>query len=341
MECYCYLRNVTDLLSDGNTPCKAAIWWTVQWTGNSLWVQEWTITQFLPMTSHVFTNSGRKFWPGKFLRYALYVGGRGHIVVVDLEELDNFGAPEVRARRLNAKEVITTRSDEKLIFPIADWKVKLFGDQVLRKSTFIWEHPEGAPGNRWQGTSWKRRSLRRSSWRIRRVSTIRLNSGRRWSSERLLLVLLELFPPSPRGSKSQTLFGRKKNQINWRDQSHAYYLKMSCRKAVLMIIGTLMGIEICQRSGQHSPSSQYWMRYFQTRRHGPERDWRKSEEHRGQILCGQKYCQTCQKQVNQRKSKNGLLRSRSSTMQGRRGAFILSIQRMKSWRKPWRTRRRS
>ena len=27
-------------------------------------------------------------------------------MVVDLEELDNFGAPEVRARRLNAKEVI-------------------------------------------------------------------------------------------------------------------------------------------------------------------------------------------------------------------------------------------
>ena len=69
-------------------------------------------------------------------------------MVADLEELENLGAPEIHARRLNVKEVITPKSDDNFMFPVADGKIKLFGrDQVLRTSTFIQEHPDGAPGN--------------------------------------------------------------------------------------------------------------------------------------------------------------------------------------------------
>ena len=52
--------------------------------------------------------------------------------------------------RLNAKEVLTPMSGEKFMFPIADGTVKLSGgDQVLRTSTLIRDHPDQGeePGN--------------------------------------------------------------------------------------------------------------------------------------------------------------------------------------------------
>ena len=59
-------------------------------------------------------------------------------MVADTEELEETGASELRARRLNAKEVLTPMSGEKFIFPIADGTVELSGgDQVLRTSTSI------------------------------------------------------------------------------------------------------------------------------------------------------------------------------------------------------------
>ena len=72
-------------------------------------------------------------------------------MVADLEELENVGLPEIHARRLNAKEVITPESGEKLKIPVADGKIKLFGrHQVLRTYTLIQNFPEGAPGNQSQ-----------------------------------------------------------------------------------------------------------------------------------------------------------------------------------------------
>ena len=68
-------------------------------------------------------------------------------MVADLVELENLGAAEIHARRLNAKEVITPKSGENIIFPDADGKVNLFGrDQVLRTSTLMQEHPERGEG---------------------------------------------------------------------------------------------------------------------------------------------------------------------------------------------------
>ena len=55
---------------------------------------------------------GKKVLQGIFLGYALCARnlGRRHI---DLEELENIGAPEIYARRRDAKEVITPKSGEK------------------------------------------------------------------------------------------------------------------------------------------------------------------------------------------------------------------------------------
>ena len=64
-------------------------------------------------------------------------------MVADIEELVRLDASEIHARRLHAKEVLTTMNGEKFIFPIADGSLKLDGgDQVLRTSTLIRDRPD-------------------------------------------------------------------------------------------------------------------------------------------------------------------------------------------------------
>ena len=62
MECYTYLRNVTDLLSDGKTPYERRF--------GSL-VEYYPITAKDQSRIHQF---GKKVLPGLFLGYALYAG---------------------------------------------------------------------------------------------------------------------------------------------------------------------------------------------------------------------------------------------------------------------------
>ena len=51
-------------------------------------------------------------------------------------------ASEIYSKRLNAKEAIFPKENGKFIFPIADGRIKLpGGDQELRTSTLIREHP--------------------------------------------------------------------------------------------------------------------------------------------------------------------------------------------------------
>ena len=64
-------------------------------------------------------------------------------MVADIEDLEKMDAPEIHAKRLNAKEVITPNIVDECVFPVADQTVKLSGgDQVLRTSTLIRDHSE-------------------------------------------------------------------------------------------------------------------------------------------------------------------------------------------------------
>ena len=64
-------------------------------------------------------------------------------MVADIEELGKMDASEIHAGRLNAKVVLTPKNVEKFIFSIADGTVNFSGgDQVLRTSTFIRDHPD-------------------------------------------------------------------------------------------------------------------------------------------------------------------------------------------------------
>ena len=62
MECYTYLRNVTDLLSDGKTPYERRFWATIQRTDYSIWVHWLSITLLLRRTSLESINLERKFY---------------------------------------------------------------------------------------------------------------------------------------------------------------------------------------------------------------------------------------------------------------------------------------
>ena len=139
MDCYTYLRNVTDLLSDGKTPYER--FFGQPFSGPI--IPFGSLVEYHPKTAkdqsriHQF---GKTVLPGLFLGYALYAVGiwKGDVLVADLEELETMDASEIYSKRLNAKEVIFPKEKGEFIFPIADGRIKpLEGDQDLRTSTLI------------------------------------------------------------------------------------------------------------------------------------------------------------------------------------------------------------
>ena len=105
MECYTHLRNVTDLLSDGKTPCERRF-------GQPLKgpiIPFGSLVEYHPTTAkdqsriHQF---GKKVLLGLFLGYALYAGGiwKGDVLVADLEELETKDASEIYSKRLPKKK---------------------------------------------------------------------------------------------------------------------------------------------------------------------------------------------------------------------------------------------
>ena len=142
VECYNYLRNVTDLLPDGKTPFERRFGQPFK----GPIIPFGSLVEYHPITAkdqsriHPF---GKKVLPGLFLGYALYVREiwKGDVLVADLEELETMDASEIYSKRLNAKEVIFPKQGE-FIFPIADGRIKpLGGDQDLRTSTLVRDNP--------------------------------------------------------------------------------------------------------------------------------------------------------------------------------------------------------
>ena len=143
MECYTYLRNVTDLLCDGKTlyerrfgqPKKGPI------------IPFGSLVEYHPVTAKDQSRihqSGKKVLPGLFLEYALCAGGiwKGDVLFADLEEFETMDVSEIYSKRLNAKTVIFHKEKGEFIFPIADGRIQpLGGDQDLRTSTSTRQRP--------------------------------------------------------------------------------------------------------------------------------------------------------------------------------------------------------
>ena len=143
MECYTCLRNVTDLVSDGKTPYERRFGQPFK----GPIIPFGSLVEYYPISAkdqsriHQF---GKKVLRGLFLGYALYTGRiwKGDVLVADLEELGMMDASEIYSKRLNAKEVKFSKENGKIIFPIADGRIKhLGGDQGVRTPTLIRQQP--------------------------------------------------------------------------------------------------------------------------------------------------------------------------------------------------------
>ena len=128
MECYTYLRNVTDLSSDANTPYERRFGQPFK----GPIIPFGSLVEYHPITAkdqYRIHQFGKKVLPGLFLGYALYAGGiwKGDVLIADLEELETMDASEIYSERLNAKEVIFPKEKGEFIFPIADGRIKTLG----------------------------------------------------------------------------------------------------------------------------------------------------------------------------------------------------------------------
>ena len=125
MECYCCLRNIQDLLSDGRTPYERRF--GMPFDGPVIPCA--AVVRYHPISAKDISRVhpfGPKVLPGTFLVYVLYAGGiwKGDIMIADIEELEEMDASEIHARRLNAKKVLTPMKGDNFIFPVADGTVK-------------------------------------------------------------------------------------------------------------------------------------------------------------------------------------------------------------------------
>ena len=136
VECYTYLRNIQDLLSDGKTPYERRL--GKPFKGS-----------IIPFGSLVEYHTISAKDQSRMHGYELYAGGvwKGDVLVADIEELESMDASEIYSTRLNAKEVIFPKENGK--HPVADGRIKLpGGDQDLRTPTLIRDHPIRGEGQR-------------------------------------------------------------------------------------------------------------------------------------------------------------------------------------------------
>ena len=143
MECYTYLRNVQDILSDGKTPYERRFGKPFTGPINPFG----SLVEYHPISAkdqsriHRF---GKKVLPGLFLGYALYAGGfwkGGRTRRRPWRVGDDGRIGNLLEKTQYERGDISQRKRE-FIFPIADGRIKtLGGDQDLRTSTLVRHRP--------------------------------------------------------------------------------------------------------------------------------------------------------------------------------------------------------
>ena len=148
MECFSYLRNVTDLLSDEKTPNERRF-------GQPLKgpiVPFCSLVEYYPIIAkdqsriHQFGKKVYLDFSSDTLctREGIW---KFDVLVADGMELETMDSSGIYSKRLNAKEVIFFKQGE-FIFPIADGRIKTSGgDQELRRSTLIRPRPIQGEGH--------------------------------------------------------------------------------------------------------------------------------------------------------------------------------------------------
>ena len=269
MECYTYLRNIQDLLSDGKTPYERRFGQPFKGPV----IPFGSLVEYYPISAkdqskiHQF---GKKVLPGLFLGYALYAEGiwKGDILVADIEELDTMHVSEIYSTRLNANEVIL-HPKRKIHFSSRRWTNQTFWRRSGTENTHF---DTGTPNSR--------RKSQRFSWRIRRVSFHHYFK----THFRMPVKRQMIFGPCQETSytaitlNTESIFTRREKNhslCHWNTFTSPELHKriwMSCKKAASITIGISMGQEICLIIGQVSLSLLCWKRSLQTDICGPGRD---------------------------------------------------------------------
>ena len=145
MECYTYLRNIQDLLSDGKTPYERRFWEPF----NGPIIPFGSMIEHHPISAedesrlHQF---GKKVLLDIFLGYVLIECGiwKGDIRSQTLRGLENMDTSEIHAPRLSAKAELTPQMEENFIFLTADGTAKLsLRVHEFREPTLRREQPVG------------------------------------------------------------------------------------------------------------------------------------------------------------------------------------------------------
>ena len=105
MECYCCLRNIQDLLSDGKSPHERRFGMPF----NGPVIPCGAMVEYHPISAKDISRLhqfGSKVLPGIFTGYVLYAVGiwKGDIIVADIEELEDMDASELHASVNAAKK---------------------------------------------------------------------------------------------------------------------------------------------------------------------------------------------------------------------------------------------
>ena len=227
MECKTYLRNVTDLLSDGKTPYERHFGQPFK----GLIIPGGSLVDYHPITAkdqsriHQF---GKKVLPGLFLGYALYAGG-------NLEGWRTGCRPwgvgdDGRIGNLFKKDSMRKR----WCFPKK--KENLFSNRRwANQICWMRSRPENIHLD--TAASNSRRMSRWFSWRITRVSftTSWLISGCLWSDKWLLVHVRKLHIPPSRWTTSQTLLAEigiipYSTESKWRLQNYSYEFGCQARE---------------------------------------------------------------------------------------------------------------
>ena len=149
MECYSYLRNVQDLLSDGKAPCERRFWQPFR----GPIIPFGSLVEYYPITAkdqsriHQF---GKKVLPGLFFGHTLYAREFGRVPywLQTLRSWRRWTHRKSTRKDSRTKEVIFPKEKGEFIFPIADGRIKTpGGDQELRTSTLVRHRPIQGDGH--------------------------------------------------------------------------------------------------------------------------------------------------------------------------------------------------
>ena len=140
MECYCFLRNIQDLLSDGKTPYERRFGMPF----NAPVIPFGARVEYHPISAKDISRL-HQVLPGIFLGYVLYAGESGKETSWSqtLKNWRRWTHQKSTPEGSLLKEVLTPMKGDNFIFPVADGTVKTSGgDRRLRPSTLIRDRPE-------------------------------------------------------------------------------------------------------------------------------------------------------------------------------------------------------